>query len=238
MAHEGLVVDRRDLLLIGASGLTLLSSGAQAQPTQDDFQALMSALEELGDQLPATTPAAQNAHIYRLAARAMLVGDFPIPRMGAMGRTGVEIGPLGRTQPPSDAVHGVALVSYRMAAGAVLQAHNHPNYSVATVGVDGEARVVHYEPDVSAPPLESREPFVIRKTAERILRRGEATTLAPSRDNIHTFRAGPHGARFVDLFSLHGRDVGFSYLDIDPRPASSMSDTFNARWIGDRPSNA
>ena len=70
----------------------------------------------------------------------------------------------------------------------------------------------------TAPPFESQERFTVRRTAGRVLRPGEATTLSPSRDNIHTFEAGPHGARFVDLFSIHGQDVGFSYLAIEPRP--------------------
>lgn len=137
-----------------------------------------------------------------------------------MGKSGVEIGPLARTEPPDDVLHGVALVSYRLAPGALLEPHNHPNYSVATLCVEGEARVTHYEPDAAAPSFSSREPFTVRRTAERLLRPRQATTLSPSRDNIHTFRAGPHGARLVDLFSVHGQDAGFSYLDIDHRPAS------------------
>jgi len=237
MAKNGLIVDRRYLLWIGAAGAVLVASPAQAEPDAAEFDALMAALEGLGDQLPATSAAEQNAHIYRLAARAMLVRDFPIPRMGAMGRTGVEIGPLGRTQPPTDILHGIALVSYRMAPNALLQSHNHPNYSVATVGIEGQAQVIHYEADGPTPDFASRDPFVVRKTAERILRPGEASTLSPSRDNIHTFQAGSHGARFVDLFSLHGDDVGFSYLDIEPRPMSASGDSYRAHWIGAQPSN-
>lgn len=236
MTANGVIVDRRGLLLIGAAGATLLSSSPAAAQT-DDFRTLMQALEGLGDRLPATTPSEQNAHIYRVAARAMLVRDFPVPRMGAMGRSGVEIGPLGRTEPPADIVHGIALVFYRLAPGALLEAHNHPNYSVATIGVEGLARVEHYEPDGPTPPFDSRETFTVRKTAERTLRAGEATTLTSVRDNIHIFRAGPNGARFVDLFSLHGADVGFSYLDIEAQPISAVGDGHRARWIGQRPSN-
>jgi PCO_ADO len=237
---SGISIDRRDFLFIGASGALMMGSamGQAAPANQEDFTALMAALEELGDQLPLTTRPEQDAYIYRLAARALRVNDFPIPKMGQMGRTGVEIGPLARTTPPSDIVHGIALVSYRLAPNAVLQAHNHPNYSVATVGVEGEARVTHYEPDASAPAFTSREPFAVRRTAERLLRAHEVTTLSPARDNIHTFRAGPAGARFVDLFSNHGGDVGFSYLDIDRQPIAPGGDAFRARWTGTRPPEA
>jgi hypothetical protein len=37
---------------------------------------------------------------------------------------------------------------------------------------------------------------------------------------------------------VHGRDVGFSYLGIEPRPLAAGGDAFHARWIGQSPSNA
>jgi len=239
MTHGDVEIDRRDFILIGASGALMLASFADAAPPSDeDFAVFMAALEEMGDQLPVTTRADQDAYIYGLASRALRVNNFPTPKMGRMGRTGVEIGPLGRTEPPTDIVHGIALVSYRMAPDAVFQPHNHPNYSVATIGLEGEARVTHYESEVSAPAFTSRDPFTVRRTAERLLRPRDVTTLSPSRDNIHTFRAGTAGARFVDLFSNHGGDVGFSFLDIDPQPAAVGSDAFRARWAGSRPTSA
>ena len=239
MNKQRVGVSRRDLLVVGGSGALLLVSTANAAPLgQEDFTALMAALEEIGDRLPLTTRAEQDAYIYSLAARALRVTQFPVPKMGTMGKTGIEIGPLARTQPPTDMVHGIALVSYRMSPNAHFQAHNHPNYSVATIGLEGEARVVHYEHDVAAPPFASQEPFIVRRSAERLLRRGDATTLSPSRDNIHTFRAGPAGARFVDLFSNHGGDVGFSFLDIDSQPITVGGDAFRATWAGPRANNA
>src|SRR4051794_38751377 len=140
----GIVVDRR--IFIGAAALACAAGRAMSEPAaaarvepDRTFANLMQRLEEIGDQLPALSAAEQNAYIYRLAAAAMLVDEFPLPRPGAFGRTGVEIGPLGRTQPPTDALHGVALIAYRMAPGALLEPHNHPHYSVTTIGVEGEA---------------------------------------------------------------------------------------------------
>lgn len=239
MTKCDVAIDRRDFILIGASGALMFASFANAAlPSDEDFTVFMAALEKIGDRLPVTSRADQDAYVYGLASRALCVNDFPVPKMGRMGRTGVEIGSLGRTEPPTDIVHGTALVSYRMAPNAVLQPHNHPNYSVATVGLEGEARVTHYESESSAPAFTSRDPFTVRRTAERLLRPRDVTTLSPSRDNIHTFRAGPAGARFVDLFSNHGGDVGFSFLDIDAQPAAAGSDAFRARWVGSMPTNA
>ena len=239
MADRGISIERRDLLLAGAGGMLFLATSAGAQPVDAaDFEALMAALEQIGDQLPLTTSPEQDAYVHRLAARAMLTQAFPTPKTGPVGRSGVQIGPLGRTDPPTDSVHGIALVGYRLAPDALLEPHNHPNYSVATVVLEGEARVTHYEAEPGAPPLASPDPFTVRRTAERLLRPRQATTLTPARDNIHTFRSGPAGARWVDLFSLHGRDVGFSYLAIAPEPLKTGGDAFRARWIGQRPSNA
>lgn len=238
MTQHGLI-DRRGLILFGTGGTIALATPAGAEPLpDDDFKALMAALEQLGDQLPLTARGDQEAYTLRLAALGVRVREFPVPKMGPVGRSGVQIGPLARTEPPTDRVHGVALVSYRLAPNALLQPHNHPNYSVATIGVEGEARVTHYEPGPDAPPFPTAGSFAVRKTAERVLRPGEATTLSPARDNIHTFRAGPNGARFVDLFSVHGTDVGFSYLDIGPAPTAPGGDSFRARWVGERPTNA
>ncbi len=229
-------VNRRDFILLSAAGSVMLASNAEAAPpSQEDFTSFMVALEAFADQLPALGRAEQDAYVFALASRALRVTEFPIPRMGRFGKSAVEVGPLAMTQPPTDRVHGVALVSYRFGPDAFLQPHNHPNYSVATIGIEGEARVTHYEPESSAPEFSSRTPFTVRRTAERILRRGDVTTLSPSRDNIHTFRAGPAGARFVDLFSIHGEDVGFSFLDIDPQPAVTGGDSFRAVWVGSVP---
>ncbi len=238
MSRSSVDISRRGFILTGAGSTLLLASTGPAQSLEPDLDALMVTLEKLADELPFTTRDQQDAYILKVAAQAILVQQWPIPKMGTMGRTGVEIGPLRRTEPPTDMVHGIALVHYRLAPNAVMQAHNHPNYSVATVGIEGEALVTHYESDPSAPPFASTDPFTIRRTAERLLRPQEATTLSPSRDNIHTFRAGPKGARFVDLFSIHGNDVGFSYLDVEQQPTAAGGDSFRARWIGKRPSNA
>src|SRR5258708_5051754 len=120
-------------MFIGAAALGYASTTtafgtafAASVPSNGSFKTLMDRVEQIGDQLPLTSAAEQNAYIYGLAAAAMLVDEFPLSKMGAYGKTGVEIGPLGRTEPPTDRVHGVALIGYRMAPNAWLQPHNHP----------------------------------------------------------------------------------------------------------------
>jgi hypothetical protein len=92
-----------------------------------------------------------------------------------------------------------AVIAYRAAPEAVLPAHNHPNYSVATVGIAGEALVSQFEVEGQAPPFEAATTFQVRKTTERVLRMGDAVTLSPAYDNIYTFRVGPQGAVWIDV---------------------------------------
>ena len=114
MAGHGLSIERRDLLIVGAGGLLALAAPGGAQPMADaDFKALMAALEQIGDQLPLTTSPEQDAYVHRLASQAILAPGFPTPKTGPMGRSGVQIGPLGRTDPPTDAVHGIIRNSAR-----------------------------------------------------------------------------------------------------------------------------
>ena len=99
MKPHDVIVDRRAFIFVSAAGATLLAAPSIATPPEPgDFRALMAALEQLGDELPAATgPAEQNAYIYRVAARAMLARDYPFPDMGPMGPTGIQIRPVART---------------------------------------------------------------------------------------------------------------------------------------------
>ena len=60
-----------------------------------------------------------------------------------------------------------------------------------------------------------------------MLRPGDISTLAPSRDNFHTFEAGPSGAVWIDITTAHGKEGAgdFSYLRLSPpttEPAWAM----------------
>ena len=91
----------------------------------------------------------------------------------------------------------------------------------------------HYQPDADAPPFESPAPFHVRLTREQLLVRGSVSTLAPQRDNVHSFVAGPQGARGIDIGTLHAdADAGFSFLEIAPPASARIEDRYEARWTG------
>jgi predicted metal-dependent enzyme (double-stranded beta helix superfamily) len=119
------------------------------------------------------------------------------------------------------------VLEWQLAPGAVLPPHNHPNASVCTVGLDGEAIVENYEVSGAAPAYESKDLFRVRRTHQEVIAAKRVNTVAPHRDNIHTFRGGAKGARGIDITSMHGAMGPFSYLKIEDAVNET---TFNARW--------
>jgi hypothetical protein len=117
-----------------------------------------------------------------------------------------------------------------MEPGATLPPHCHPNASVCTVGIEGEARVRNFEIVGSAPEFTSKQSFQVRETRGEIISPGRINTLSSSRDNIHTFQAGKDGARGIDISTYHAKDMGFSFLNISDRPMDAEKRTYEASW--------
>jgi hypothetical protein len=135
----------------------------------------------------------------------------------------VYFGPSHRGQP-------FFIIEWRMEPGAILPPHCHPNASVCTLGIEGEARVRNFEVVGRAPEFSSRQSFRVRETHNEIITPGRINTLSAARDNIHTFQAGKTGARGMDITSYHGPDVGFSFLEVESKPADVEQRMFEAAW--------
>jgi hypothetical protein len=173
----------------------------------------------------------EDAYVYHLAAAA--VGAPDVPATAKTGRFGkldppVEFGPVYRGAP-------IMMVQWKLAPNAWLPPHNHPHYNVISIGLEGEAVVTHYDVDGDAPPFDAASAFTVRRTRETLIAPRRMSPLTSSRDNIHTFRAGPKGARGIDINTQAGKDIGFSFLDIAPKPLDAARATFAAKWIGQNP---
>ena len=226
MHHEnsGVSVERRALLLLSGASALVVGCGRAFASSEDKAFAgfLTAAAEELGALLPATTPGQQDEFIYTAAAKVRRATGIPFP--DGMKETGLDIRPIDQT-----AVFSV--VAYRAAPGVIQPPHNHPGYSVATMGIEGAVRVSYFEHDGTPPSYASREAFRIRKTMERWLKPRDIATLTPSRDNIHTFEAGPNGARWIDINSLLVPGAGdFSYMRLAAATSERTGDLYQARW--------
>jgi len=227
---------RRVLWLTAGAAAALLrakaSSGSEEKPTREqpgplswtDFIAQRSDLAELAR---ARSAAGVDAYLYTVAALAVRLAGVPDAKLFPFKPRAplVSFAPIHRGVP-------FFVIEWRMEPQAVLPPHNHPGYSVCTLGLEGEARVRHYEPGPDAPPLTSRDPFHLRLTREQVLLARSVSTLGPERDNIHTFTAGPRGARGIDITTRHDPtyDGSFSFLDI--RSKDSDSAELVARWTG------
>jgi hypothetical protein len=167
------------------------------------------------------------AYVQFLAALAVRVSAKEIPP--------AKLGAFPKLDPPVSFGVGYKgrpffIVEWSMAPGAVLPPHCHPNVSVCTLGLEGEAVLSNYEVVGAAPAFTSEERFEVRRTHEDLIGPGRVATLSPSRDNIHTFRAGAKGARGIDISTYHGPDAGFSFLDVGAG-APKDGRVYTARWI-------
>jgi hypothetical protein len=171
----------------------------------------------------------QDAYLHYLASMIGRVRAAEIPR--------AKLGRFGKLDPP---VHfGVEyrgkpffIVEWWLEPNAVLPPHCHPNVSVCTLGLEGEARVRNFEIVGKAPAFDARDNFLVRETHNEIISPGRINTLSALRDNIHTFQAGRAGARGIDISAYHGPDASFSFLDIAAKPADADARTFEAAWKG------
>ncbi len=172
----------------------------------------------------------QDTYLNRIASWAVRLKSAPDTRMGAFQGLDpkVEFGPSFRGVP-------FVVIQWRMAPHAVLPAHCHPQASVCTVGIEGEARVRHFEIHGEAPAFDSgaKTPFLIRETRSQIVAPRRISTLSATRDNIHYFEAGDAGARGLDITTGYGGDGSFSFVAFRPdKPKDSKKQLFEAVWTG------
>lgn len=174
------------------------------------------------------SPRGQDAYLFSLARWAARLRLETIPR--------AKVFRFGELNPP---VHfGVGykgvpfmVVEWRLEPGAFLPPHNHPNYSVCTLGVEGEAQIRNFQIVGEAPAFSSKDVFRVRETHHELMSAGRVNLLSPTRDNIHTFQAGKAGARGIDFGTLYGKDVGFSFLNIDKNPVDVEKRIYRATWM-------
>lgn len=176
-----------------------------------------------------SSAAGQEAYLHWIASMISRTRAATIPR--------AKLGRFGKLEPA--VAFGVGyrgrpffIVEWQLEPGAVLPPHCHPNASVCTVGLEGEARIRNFEIVGSAPEFESRRTFSVRETHNELIGPGRINTLSSHRDNIHTFRAGRSGARGIDISTLHGPDVGFSFVEIETTPKEPEGRIFEAAWKG------
>ena len=241
----GVVIERRRMLWLPVVTTAALMGGkafAQAAPkkpeTNNSAALSPTGLLDWNEFLKQATPQAQELHrdsspqgqdtyLHWLALMAsrLQLATIPPAKVGRFEKLepAVYFGPSHRGQP-------FFIIEWRMEPGAFLPPHCHPNASVCTLGIEGEARIRNFEVVGQAPEFSSRQTFRVRETHNEIISPGRINTLSAARDNIHTFQAGKTGARGMDISSYHGPDVGFSFLELESKPANAEQRLFEATW--------
>jgi len=197
---------------------------------QLDWQAFLKQCVPVADELhkDASAPG-QEAYLHWLASMISRARTSEIPR--------AKVGRLGKLEPPVN--FGMSyrgrpffIIEWQLEPRAFLPPHCHPNASVCTVGLEGEAQIRNFEIKGEAPEFSSRKTFLVRETHNEIIAPGRINTLSSMRDNIHTFQAGKNGARGIDISTYHGPDVGFSFLDIAATTRDPDAKVYEAAWKG------
>jgi hypothetical protein len=202
-------------------GPTVGARSVRAALAYEDFIARCRALAKAA----AFDTANEDAYLFEIAALAARLASVPVRPMGRFGTFDppVEFAPLA-IEPP------LFVIQWRLAPGAVLPAHNHPSANVVTLGLEGECRIRNFEVEGGAPAdFASPQAFRLRETHDELVTPGRVNALSSTRDNIHELRAGPAGARGVDIGTMVARQDAFAFVElakqIDPERR-----VYEARW--------
>lgn len=233
---DGVFETRRSMLLLPfAAAALMLTSGSSAKAQTMASQGKLGWDEFLKQSVPTaielhkdSSAAGQDAYLFWLASMSsrLDIASMPKGKLGSFANLDppVEAGPAYFGKP-------FFIIEWRMAPNAYLPPHNHPNGSVCTVCTDGDARIRNFQPEGATPEFASKDTFRVRETHDELLTAGRINNLSAVRDNIHTFKAGKKGARGFDISTYHGKDAGFSFLEIGNKPLQMDERTFEAYWV-------
>lgn len=233
--HEsGKILKRRSFLWLSLAAAATLAApkntftqnlSAENSLTWDNF--LKECLPKATELYKDKSAIGQESYLHWIASLATRLNYQTLPK--------TKLGKFANLEPPIEfglGYRGVPffVVEWKMFPNSVLPPHCHPNASVCTVGLSGEARVRNFETVGAAPEFSSNEKFKVRETQNEIISAGRINILTAQRDNVHTFSAGKEGAWGIDISTYHGKDIGFSFLKIDSKPFDSAQYLFEANW--------
>jgi hypothetical protein len=220
--EEGVLLERRGVLMLSAGALALLSLKWPQQAlgdesaTDDDadlsWDALVRKAVPLAERLVNAKKPNEELYIARLAA---LVHRLKIPSESEALR----------------AKRPLVVTQFRFQPGKGFAWHDHRDYNGLILCVAGEARIRSAEVLGGKPRLPKGKTFEIRETTDALLTAGSVSRLTRSKDNLHDLRgAGEDGARVLDFFTFFepgGRSV---YLNVEEKPKDAQRRVYEAAW--------
>lgn len=228
--EPGVFVERRSFLktmalLLGSAslpGVVPVRLGATEQP-QEIREFLADALPYAEELLQNPSRMSQDRYLLSVASLAVYLKDIPEPEMreSAAFGPGTFIGSSG-AEPP------IVVLHWKMKPGAEIRRHAHAYGNVVSVGLEGMAQVENFEV-LGERDYDTTLPFRVRRTVQQDLTPGAINLVNLERNYIHGFKAGPAGAR--------GLDITTRVLDKRPTPWLDLQrqdpvdpDVFDAVW--------
>lgn len=219
------MTDRRAIL---SSSLALLgaltfATNAGAQAGEVDWEAYLGATRAEALRLIRANSGDIAGYLHWISSRLSARRDVPAAAMAPVpwADPAISFGALPAAPP-------FAMIEFRLAPGAYLPPHNHPNASVSTLLLEGEAAIDNYELEPESAPPGTEGAARLRHTQTQVLRPGDCNFVQPARNNLHAFRAGAHGARGVDVTTQHGPAGAFGYLKLLEHRA--VGSVIEAQW--------
>lgn len=245
----GVVITRRTILQFGlsAAGLVMLGgapafAGPGSRASLPDEQT-STPIERLDDFMARIVP----------EARALIAASKPDEEAYlALVRTllsRVEAPPRWRTSPmrkgrSMDTIAyypPVVFYQIEMAPKAVIHLHDHRHYNGVLLATKGAARCRNFDIvqedgkqlDIAAGEVPPKgEDFLIRESADVVLKPRQLSTLTRDRDNIHHVEAGEDGVTLLDFFTHFSSKARSYELAWDGKPYDKAKKLYKVAWKG------
>ncbi|GJM22017.1 MAG: hypothetical protein DHS20C15_19320 [Planctomycetota bacterium] len=228
--EPGVVARRRCFLKTAALALGAVSLPGFAPlrlgQTADASLPLDQFLAEVGpvarELVKDTSRVGQDRYLLTLASYAVRLTQVRQPKFRASEQgDGVMIGSNGTSGP-------FTVLQWKMTPGAEIRGHAHTYGNVVTLGLAGVALVRNYEV-LGEPDFDSTESFRVRRTLSQRLSPRATNLVSLERNYIHGFKAGPKGARGLDITTRLGEQRPTPYMELE-KSSGGASDVFSARW--------
>lgn len=224
----GWSIERRAFLRMPAGAALYVMAGLQesageARSGSLDFDGFVKRVGESALALIADSGRGEEAYLFEVAALAARLEGVPEAKLGEPFRGLIRTGLNYRGS-------GIVVVQWSMAPGLTYPAHNHPNYNGITLGLEGECRIRNFDPVAVPPEMGSAEGFLVRETQNHALTPGRVVSImSTTHDNIHQLETADQAVRRIDVMTLVGKHVGFSYVELD-EDSRTEEGMYEARW--------
>ena len=226
-----LILPRRALLALAAlGGVGRLARGgtpvaAEDPPPTDLARFLELAVPRARELVGDTSRTGQDRYLHSLAALAALLRDVPVPEMRETSKGGAPRTFLGANE--CDAPFTV--LHWKLEPGARIGLHPHIYGNVVTLCLEGEVRIQNYEL-VGERDFETKDPVRVRRSNDQQLLPGGMNLVNLEHGYVHGFRAGPAGARGLDITTRIREKRPTPSLEVGPEALDEARGIFEGRW--------